>query len=162
MHNKLPPHSPIVWSNQQIDDFEKSKEMLANAAYLAYPVPGAPVSVAADASDIAVAAVLQQQLPDSTIEPLAFFSRCLDPTQMHWSIFGRELLAVFLGIKHFVHYLEGTDFMIYTDHSALISAAATGKLRDIPREVRHLQYIATFCPQWKHLPGAENITADAL
>ena len=135
--------------------------MLANAAYLAYPVPGAAVSIAADASDIAVAAVLQQQLPDGTIQPLAFFSRSLDPTQMRWSIFGRELLAVYLGIKHFVHYLEGTNFMIYTDHSALISTAATGMLRDIPREVRHLQYIASFRPGWKHLPGAENITADA-
>ena len=157
-HNKLPPRSPIVWSTQQIDAFEKSTDMLANAAYLAYPVPGVPVSIAADASDIAVAAVLQQQLPDGTIQPLAFFSRRLDPTQMLWSICGRELLAVYLGIKHFVHYLEGTSFTIYTDHSALISAAATGKLRDIPREVRHLQYIATIRPEWK--PGSENITAN--
>ena len=63
IHNKLPPRSRIVWSTQQIDAFEKSKDMLANAAYLAYPVPRAPVSIAADASDIAVAAVLSNHWP---------------------------------------------------------------------------------------------------
>ena len=162
VHNKLPKNAPLQWDQKHHDAFNKSKQDMVNAALLAYPKPGAPVYLAADASDTAVGAVLQQQLPDGSMQPLGFFSRRLEETQTKWSIFGRELLAVFLGVKHFKHYLEGTPFTIMTDHQALINAAANGKVRDIARETRHLQFLSELRPHWQHLPGAANVTADAL
>nr|VZI26538.1 unnamed protein product [Spirometra erinaceieuropaei] len=48
-----------------------------------------------DASNVAVGAVLQQSLPDSTV-PLAFFSKKLSKAETCYSTFGRELLAAYL------------------------------------------------------------------
>ena len=42
---------------------------------------------------------------------LAFFSKRLKPAETRYSAFGRELLAIYLGIKHFRHIVEGRDFL---------------------------------------------------
>ena len=34
--------------------------------------------------------------------------------------------------------------------------------RDIPREVRHLHYLTAMSPNWQHITGSNNVTADAL
>ena len=53
-----------------------------------------------------------------------------------YSTFGRELLAVYLAIRHFRHMLEGRDFTIFTDHKLLIYALHSVSDRYLPREVR--------------------------
>lgn len=68
-----------------------------------------------DASDAAVGAVLQQ-LVDNAWQPLAFFSRKLSPLKSRYSTFGRELLAMYMVVHHFWHFLEGREFHIQTDH----------------------------------------------
>ncbi len=72
------------------------------------------------------------------IEPLAYFSAKLTSTQQRYSAFGRELLAVYMAIKHFRHLLEGRPFTVYTDNIPLIYAAQKGSDRYSPREIRHL------------------------
>ena len=153
-HNKLPKTAPLHWSEHENAAFNKSQQDLASAALLACPALDADVYLATDASDSAVGAVLQQRMPDGSTQPLGFFSRRLNEGQSKWSVFGRELLAVFLAVRHFRHYLEGTEFPILTDHQALISAASNGKVRDIPRETRHLQFLSEFRPKWQHVPGS--------
>jgi hypothetical protein len=54
--------APIVWSEQAENTFRESKRALADATMLAHPIPGAPVSIAVDASDHAIGAVLQQRI----------------------------------------------------------------------------------------------------
>ena len=68
-----------------------------------------------DASDVAVGAVLQQ-LIDNQWCPVAFFSTKLKPAETRYSTFDRELLAIYLGIKHFRHFVEGRQFHVLTDH----------------------------------------------
>ncbi len=67
-----------------------------------------------DASDIAVGAVLQQYIEGQWC-PLAFFSRTLKPAKTHYITYDRELLAIYLAIKHFRYFLEGRDFYVLTD-----------------------------------------------
>ena len=38
------------------------------------------------------------------------------------STFDRELLALYLGIRHFRYFLEGRQFTAFTDHKPLTSA----------------------------------------
>nr|VZI02420.1 unnamed protein product [Spirometra erinaceieuropaei] len=59
-----------------------------------------------DASNVAVGAVLQQSLQDSTVQ-LAFFSKKLSKAETRYSTFGRELLAAYLTVRYFWHLLEG-------------------------------------------------------
>jgi hypothetical protein len=88
----------ISWETSMEKSFESAKQLLASAARLAYPVDAYPVDVSATH----VGACLQQQRPGRAgWEPLAFFSKKLEPAQVKYSAFDRELLACFLGIRHF-------------------------------------------------------------
>ena len=58
---------------------------------LVHPRPGAPISLAVDASDSYVGSVLQQLL-DGSWAPLAFFSMKLSDAEQKYFAFDRELL----------------------------------------------------------------------
>ena len=84
--------------------FEKAKSALSSAVPLAHPSPSAEVSLVTDASATQVGAVLQQR-EKSSWRPLAFFSAKLSATQQRHSAFDRELLGVFLALRHFLFEL---------------------------------------------------------
>ncbi len=77
-----------------------------------------------DASDSAVGAVLQQ-LIHGQWQPLAFFSKSLKPAETRYSAFDRELLAVYLAVKHFRHFVESRQFFVLTDHKPLTFAMSS-------------------------------------
>jgi hypothetical protein len=82
-----------------------------------------------DASSDRVDAALQQQSSPSFLwQPLAFFSKKLEPGQVGYSAFDRDLLAGCAGVRHFRYKLEGQPFTIYTDHKLL--TYALGKVCD--------------------------------
>lgn len=139
---------------------EKAKEALASATLLALPHPDAPISIATDASEIAVGSVLQQKINDNW-EPLAFFSKKLEPAETRYSAFDRELLAIYLSVKHFRYYVEGRSFNIYTDHKPLVFAI-NSKTERSPRQSRHLDFIAQFTTDIRYVQGEENVVADTM
>ncbi len=102
--------------------FNNVKSALADASLLVHPTPDTPTSIMTDASDIAVGAVLQQYMEGQWC-PLAFFSRALKLAR--YSTYDRELLAIYLAIKHFRYFLEGRDFHVLTDHKPLIYALSS-------------------------------------
>ena len=114
-----------------------------------------------DASDTAVGAVLQQHI-NGTWQPISFFSRKLTPTETRYSTFDRELLAVYLSVKHFRHFLEGRPFHVLTDHKPLTFALNTKSDRHSPRQARQLDYISQFTSNIRHVHGLDNVVADAL
>ncbi|PIK40291.1 hypothetical protein BSL78_22869 [Apostichopus japonicus] len=114
-----------------------------------------------DASDVAVGGVLNQCV-NGQWKPLSFFSKKLKPAETRYSTFGRELLAIYLVIKHFRHWLEGRRFFILTDHKPLVFSSSTSPDRYSPREIRHLDFISQFTSDIRHIKGSENQAADAL
>ena len=74
-----------------------------------------------DASDMAVGAVLQQHI-QGTWHPISFFSHKMTPAETRYSTFDQELLAVYLSIKHFGHFIEGRPFHVLTNHKPLTYA----------------------------------------
>ncbi|MES9976195.1 MAG: reverse transcriptase domain-containing protein [Candidatus Thiodiazotropha sp.] len=141
--------------------FESIKTALSNAVMLHYQDPTAKLSLAVDASDTAIGAVLQQSITNEW-QPLAFFSRRLTPAECKYSTFGRELLAVYSAVKHFKHSLEGQTFTIFTDHKPLVYAIRSASDKHSPREVRHLDYVSQYSTDIQHISGAANVAADAL
>jgi len=100
-----------------VSAFQASKESLIEVTKLAHPDPAAPIVLAVDASDHHVGAVLQQRTHHGL---QTFFSqKKLDPVQMKYSAFDRELLAVYLAIRHFCWALEGHAFHVESDHKPL-------------------------------------------
>ena len=88
---------------------------------LHHPVPGAKTVLTTDASDIAIGAVLEQQI-DKHWQPLAFFSRQLNKAERNYSTIDPKLLGIHSAILHFCYFLEGRDFTVYTDHKAIVAA----------------------------------------
>ena len=94
------------------------KEALATATLLVHLKLDAPTSVVVDASDTGVGGVLQQRI-DCEWCLISFFLKKLRPNETRYSTFDRELLAIYLAVKHFLYFLEGRQFRIYTDHKLL-------------------------------------------
>ena len=128
---------------------------------LQHPHHDASTCIATDASDHAVGAVLQQ-LINGTWSPIAYFSKKLQPAETRYSTFDRELLAVYLAIKHFRYFVEGRVFHILTDHRPLTFSLKSHHDRHSPRQARHLDYVAQFTTDIRHISGSDNIPADTL
>jgi len=151
----------LEWTEEMQRAFEDSKQAIYNAVELGHPDPQAEISLAVDASETHVGAVLQQSARGQT-RPLAFFSAKLDQAQKKYSAFDRELLAVYLGIRHFKWILEGRTFHVLSDHKPL--SHVLGRVSDAwsGRQQRHMSYISEFTTDIRHVAGKENIVADAL
>ena len=93
--------------------------------------------------------------------PLAFFSHSLSLAERKYSTFNRELLAIFLAVKHFRHHLEGRKFYIQTDHKPLTYALTSATDRS-PRQTHYLSYIAEFTGNIRHIKGSLNVVAETL
>ena len=153
--------SELQWSEECISAFNSAKDALAQATLLFHPTPDATTSLMTDASDIAVGAVLQQSV-DGHWQPISFFSRSLSPTERRYSTFDRELLAIYLAIKHFRHFIEGRVFTVFTDHKPLTFSLHTRSDKHSPRQLRHLDFISQFTSDIRHIQGRLNPVADAL
>lgn len=152
---------PVEWTEASIQAFNKCKESLAAAAQLAHQSTSEELSLACDASDTGIGAVLQQ-LKDGVWRPLGFFSKSLTPTQKNYSTYDRELLAIYEGIKHFRSLLEGLNFTIVTDHKPLTHVFLQKADNASPRRIRQLNYISQFTTSIFYKPGKENVVADTL
>uniref|UniRef100_A0A5S6QKS8 RNA-directed DNA polymerase n=1 Tax=Trichuris muris TaxID=70415 RepID=A0A5S6QKS8_TRIMR len=151
----------IQLTPEAVAAFEQVKQALANAVMLTHPVHDAPLSLAVDASDNAAGAVVQQKV-NGRWEPLAFFSKRFQPRETRYSAFGRELLALYLAVKHFRYLLEGRQFTIFTDHRPLAQALHRGSGTHNPREERQLDFVTSFTSDVRHILGKRNTVADAL
>ena len=141
--------------------FNRGKEVLSRATMLVHPCADSTIALTVDASDVAVGAVLQQRLGDIW-QPLAFFSKQLRSPERNYSTFDRELLSLYLAIRHFRYYLEGRVFTAFTNHKPLV--AAIGKSTDTltARQQRYLAFISEYTTDIQQVAGKSNIVADCL
>ncbi|XP_055487621.1 uncharacterized protein LOC129694894 [Leucoraja erinacea] len=116
---------------------------LANATMLEHPRASAQTALTADASDVALGAVLEQR-EGSRWVPLAFFSRRLQAPEVKYGAFDRELLALYLAICHFCYFLEGRAFTAFTDHKPLTFTLTKVSDPWSARQQRHLACISEF------------------
>ena len=66
----------LLWDTEQHTAFIKTNEALVDAATLCHPLPGAPLILTTDASNLAISEVLEMSV-DGISHPLAFYSRTL-------------------------------------------------------------------------------------
>jgi len=152
----------LVWTADMAAAFAESKKRLARVAELAHPRAGGELVLSVDASEAHVGAALQQKDARGALQPLGFFSKKLDKAQMKYSAFDRELLACYLGVRHFRWMLEGSKFYILSDHKPL--TFALHRLSDAwsARQQRQLSYLAEYTSDIRHVAGVENVVADTL
>ena len=151
----------IEWTTECETAFKAAKSALANKTTLSFPSEHGHLILSTDASDKAMGASLDQVDRGQT-HPLAFYSRKFSETETRYSAFDRELLATFSAVKHFAHWLEGKSFTIRTDHKPLVHALTMSKEPTSERQRRHLSAISEYNCTIEHVPGKENLVADAL
>ena len=150
-------NTPWIWTPACQAAFIKSKQALQTPTLLAYPNPSAPTSITVDASNVSVGAVLEQQLHGQWT-PISFFSRKLRDPETRYSVFDRVLLAIYLAIRHFRHFVEGRAFTIFTDHKQLTFALSSPNSdKWTPRQTRHLSFISEFTSDIRHVDGKDNV-----
>ena len=140
--------------------FFAAKSALVSATLLYHPHSNAKTSITVDASVRAVGGKLEQFLGGLWC-PVAFFSRKLTNAERKYSAFDRELLAIFLSVKHFCHHIEGRQFTIFIDHKPFTFAFASAAEHS-PRQTRHMSFISEFSTNVHHVSGKDNIVADTL
>jgi hypothetical protein len=149
------------WTPAASTAFEDSKTRLANAAMLSHPIKNVPLALCTDASDSGVGASLEQWTGREW-QPLAFFSRHLNPAQSKYSAFDRELLAAYLSVRHFHPWIEGRRCTLVTDHKPLVQAISKTSDSWCARQQRHLSAISEFITDVQHRFGSANVVADYL
>ncbi|GBM94371.1 Retrovirus-related Pol polyprotein from transposon 17.6 [Araneus ventricosus] len=151
----------INWTPEAAETFQRCKQALADATLLSHPSPSATLALHVDASDFAIGGALHQVV-DSELQPLAFFSRKLNPAESSYSAYDRELLAVYSAIRHFRYILEARQFTVSTDHKPLTYAFRQKNYKCSQRQMRQLDFKSQFTTNIIHIPGPENVAADVM
>ena len=151
----------LQWTDGMSAAFEATKQRLATAALLVHPVPNADLRINTDASTKAIAGAIHQVI-DGQPQPLGFFSRRTTPAESRYSAYDLELLAIYSTIIKYRHVLEGRRFRIYTDQKPLTSAFFKARDPVSNRQRHQLAFISEFATDVAHVPGLENVVADAF
>ena len=125
------------------------------ATCLVHPSPTADTRINTDASDTAVGAVLQQHIA-GVRTPICFFSRKLHSAETKYSAFDKELLAMYLAVNKFRHFIERRQFTLFTDHKPLTFAFSSASDKCSPRQQRHIAFVSEFTTTVRHVPGVDN------
>ena len=154
---------PTEWPEDALKSFETSKNLLSSATLLNFPVDNWQLSLTTDASDRAYGAALEQFNPiKQCFEPLSFYSKKFTKTETDYSTFDKELTAIFHSIRHFRHYLEGRNFVIWTDHRPILFSLHKKSDPWSARQRRQLLEISEYSADIRHVSGRNNLVSDAL
>uniref|UniRef100_A0A5S6QM86 RNA-directed DNA polymerase n=1 Tax=Trichuris muris TaxID=70415 RepID=A0A5S6QM86_TRIMR len=118
-----------------------------------------PFELETDASDFAIAAVLNQ-----LGRPVAFFSRTLLPREKHYASVEKEAHAVIESVRHWKHYLSGRHFTIKTDQrsvSFMLDKRHSNKIKN-DKIMRWRMELSCLDFDIVHRPGKENIPPDVF
>ena len=153
----------FTWSNACEDAFQEIKQKLCNAPVLKIPDMDKPFVVQTDASDVAMGAVLLQEV-EGKRHVVAYASQKFSQSELNYSTTEKEAYAVYWALsKRFRHYLFFGQFILETDHKALKFLKESSKSSNNTRLLKWSLCLAEFSPFIiNHIPGVDNSGADAM
>lgn len=97
------------------------KQVLCDLPVLRAPDFARPFSLAVDASQVGVGAVLLQPDEQEVSLAICYFSKKFTQAQRNYSVIEQESLAIILALQHFDIYIPayGPRITIFADHSPL-------------------------------------------
>jgi hypothetical protein len=149
------------WGAEQKEAFQKLKNRIAEDIVLALPTDEGKFQLAADASDGATGAVLEQEQEGEWC-PVAFQSHGLNDTEWNYKIYGKDMLAIMLALDEYRQLLMGArqTFEIWTDHQNLEYFKKPQTLNW--RQAQWITELSKYDFSLKHQPRALNQMADLL
>ena len=160
--NLLSKKVKFVWTDDCQMAFDKVKLLLQKSPVLKSPDYEKPFKLITDSSDVGTGSVLVQEASDGLDHPVSYFSKKFLKYQKNYSVVEKETLGLVLALEHFDVYLGSTPFKIkvYTDHNPL-TFLKTMKNKN-QRLVRWSLALQEYNLEIQHIPGSENVVADAL
>ena len=156
----------IPWTKEMKEKFSRLKEKFKEKPVRKYPIfdKRYPFKLTTDFSQIALAGVLSQEVPNEKGEMEERFLGCVarkTTTYEHnyGSVKG-ELAALVFSIRKFEHLLRYNKFLVETDAQALKYLKTIKEPRGV--YFRWLEELAGYEFQVKHKKGSLNVNADAL
>ncbi len=147
------------WNEPQENAFQHLKTKLTSHPILQYPDFSKEFILTTDASNCGLGAVLSQG-PIGKDLPIAYASRSLNKSEVHYTVSEKELLSIVWATKYFRPYLYGRRFKIVSDHKPLIWVM---NVKDPgSRLMRWRIQLAEYDYEIVHKRGAQNTNADAL
>ena len=109
---------PFIWAIEQQRAFEALKKLITQTETLAYYQVGSRTRIVADASPVALGAVLTQQ-QGGIWKLISYASRSLTDVERSYSQTEKEALALVWACEPFNMYVFGQHFELETDHQPL-------------------------------------------
>ncbi len=149
----------FIWSEKCNLAFGILKQKLVEAPVLAHPDFTEPFIIDTDASDLAIGAVLSQNIGGQE-HVIAYASRTLTKAEKTVCVTRKELLALVHFVKYFRHYLYGKAFTARTDHSSL--RWLMNFKNPEGQMARWLEVLSAYDMKIIHRPGRLHRNADGL
>lgn len=118
-----------------------------------------PFELECDASDIALAGVLNQ-----SGRPVAFFSRTLHGAERKWPSVEKEACAIIESVRNWRHYLTGHHFRLITDQesvSFMFNQQNRGKIKN-DKIYRWRLELSCYSFDISYRPGEKNVAPDTF
>jgi hypothetical protein len=148
------------WGEEQQRAFAALKAALCAPPVLLVPDQKMPFVLNCDACDFAIGATLQQDQGNG-LQPVAYFSAKMTDAERNYDVREKEFMALMRACKHWRHYLHGiAPFTLLTDHDSLRYHKSMPHLSG--RLARWVEAMAEFDYKLAHIPGKDNVVADAL
>ena len=116
------------------------KELLTSPPILTHYSPKRKTSIAADASDIGIGAVLLQIQDDGSRRPVSFISRSLNvDAEKNYATIEKEALAATWASERFNEYILGLEYTLETDHKPLVPLLSTKEIAKMPPRIQRFR-----------------------
>ena len=159
LHALTKPRCRFEWNSDCDESFQRLKQALTTSPVLAYPDLSQKFILDTDASGHGIGAVLSQKVGE-TEQAIAHYSRTLTSAERNYCATRRELLAIVDAVRHFHHFLYGSNFVIRSDHASL---QWLRHLRDPEGQLaRWLARLGQYDFLVVHRPGPQHANADSL
>jgi hypothetical protein len=146
----------IVWTPEAIEAFEILQRDVSNCHTLFWVDESSPIFLCTDASDYGIGGYLYQIINGKEI-PIGIYSKSLQGAELEWSVPEKECYAIYFALNKWDYLLQNVHFTIKTDHLNLTYLNMKGS----PKEKRWRTEIQEFDLFIEHIPGEDNIVADA-
>jgi len=153
----------FTWGPDHTKVFETLKTAFTQAPILVHFNPDDPIVVETDASDYAIAVIISQISPnDGNIHLIAFYSCSMQPAELNYEIYDKELLAIFEAFRQWCNYLEGSThvILVLSDHKNLKYFATTKQLTH--HQFHWSEYLSGFNYLIQYCAGQLGTKPDAL
>ena len=118
-----------------------------------------PFVVESDVSEVALSATLNQGG-----RPVAFMSRTLQGSELHYPAVEKEAMALIEAVRKWRHFLAGRHFTLKTDQRSvafMFDSRKRTKIKNNKIQDWHLE-LANFSYTVEHRPGNDNVAPDSF